>query len=93
MQTGQLILLLLLVLVVAVVVFLLVRRSAARKEQQRVEAAALRTDADEIAARLGLLVTGGSDCHGPHPARRHIGSEAVTSEQLDRLRRHAGGAR
>ena len=52
MQTGRLILLLLLVLVVAVVVVLLVRRSAARKEQQRVEAAALRADADQIAARL-----------------------------------------
>ncbi len=52
MQTGRLILLLLLVLVVAVVVVLLVRRSAARKEQQRVEAATLRADADQIAARL-----------------------------------------
>ena len=52
MQTGRLILLLLLVLAVAVVVVLLLRRSTGKKEQQRVEAALLRTDAEEIAARL-----------------------------------------
>ena len=43
----------------------------------------------EAAARLGMLVTGGSDCHGPDPARRKIGSDAVTSEQLESLRDRA----
>jgi hypothetical protein len=57
MQTGRLILLLVLVLVVIVVVVLLLRRSGARKEQQRVEAALLRTDADQIAARLAGQTT------------------------------------
>ena len=52
MQTGRLILLLLLVLVVAVVVVLLLRRSAGKKEQQRVEAALLRTDAEQIGVQL-----------------------------------------
>ncbi len=52
MQTGRLILLLLLVLAVAVVVVLLLRRSTGKKEQQRVEAALLRTDAEQIAAQL-----------------------------------------
>ncbi len=52
MQTGRLILLLLLVLAVAVVVVLLLRRSTGKKEQQRVEAALLRTDAEQMAARL-----------------------------------------
>ena len=52
MQTGRLILLLLLVLAVAVVVVLLLRRSTGKKEQQRVEAALLRTEAEQIAAQL-----------------------------------------
>lgn len=41
-----------------------------------------------IASRLGLLVSGGSDFHGP--AHRRIGSHAVTSEQLERLRQRCG---
>jgi len=40
----------------------------------------------EIAARLGLLVTGGSDCHGPHPVRRCIGSVTIGAEAVERLR-------
>jgi predicted metal-dependent phosphoesterase TrpH len=46
----------------------------------------------EVAARLGLLVTGGSDCHGPVPAHRGVGSCSVTAEQLARLRERAGCA-
>ncbi len=40
----------------------------------------------EVAARLGLAVTGGSDCHGPDPAHRRIGSHAITVDELDTLR-------
>jgi predicted metal-dependent phosphoesterase TrpH len=40
----------------------------------------------EAASRLGMLVTGGSDCHGPDPAHRRIGSEAVATDQFEKLR-------
>ncbi|MCI0701866.1 MAG: PHP domain-containing protein [Planctomycetia bacterium] len=40
----------------------------------------------ELAARFGLLITGGSDCHGPEPAHRRIGSHAITSDELSALR-------
>jgi 3',5'-nucleoside bisphosphate phosphatase len=40
----------------------------------------------EAAARLGLAITGGSDCHGPDPPHRRIGSHAITSEELEALR-------
>jgi predicted metal-dependent phosphoesterase TrpH len=40
----------------------------------------------ETAARLGLAVSGGSDCHGPDPVRRRIGSCAITSDELNALR-------
>jgi predicted metal-dependent phosphoesterase TrpH len=40
----------------------------------------------ELAGRLGLAVTGGSDCHGPHPSHRVVGSYGVTVEQLAALR-------
>ena len=43
----------------------------------------------EVAGRFGLLVSGGSDCHGPEPAHRRIGSHGVTAEQLARLRDRA----
>jgi predicted metal-dependent phosphoesterase TrpH len=46
----------------------------------------------EAAARFGLLVTGGSDCHGPHPAHRRVGSCSVAAEHLARLRERAGCA-
>jgi len=35
---------------------------------------------------LGLAVTGGSDCHGPEPARRAIGSHGIDEGELERLR-------
>jgi predicted metal-dependent phosphoesterase TrpH len=40
----------------------------------------------EVAARLGLAITGGSDCHGPDPACRRIGTYAITAEALEKLR-------
>jgi hypothetical protein len=43
----------------------------------------------EVADRFGFLVTGGSDCHGPEPAPRRVGSHGVTAEQLARLRDRA----
>jgi hypothetical protein len=39
-----------------------------------------------IAARLGLAVTGGSDCHGPDPLHRRIGSCGITTDELTALR-------
>lgn len=39
-----------------------------------------------IAARLGLAVTGGSDCHGPDPSHRRIGSYGITTDELSVLR-------
>ena len=40
----------------------------------------------EIAGRCGFAVSGGSDCHGPDPAHRRIGSHAITSDELPALR-------
>jgi len=40
----------------------------------------------EAAGRLGLAVTGGSDCHGPDSPHRRIGSHAVTADELAALR-------
>ncbi len=40
----------------------------------------------EIATRFGFAVSGGSDCHGPDPAHRRIGSHAITSDEFDALR-------
>lgn len=45
----------------------------------------------EVAARLGLAVTGGSDCHGPEPAHRRIGSHGITSDDLAGLRERCAG--
>ncbi len=45
-----------------------------------------------LAARFGLSVSGGSDCHGPDPAHRHIGSCGVTAVELATLRERAGCA-
>lgn len=39
----------------------------------------------EIADRLGLLATGGSDCHGAEPAHRAIGSHTIGADMLGRL--------
>jgi predicted metal-dependent phosphoesterase TrpH len=41
----------------------------------------------DIAMRLGFAVTGGSDCHGPHPSHRRIGSRGISSDELSALRR------
>jgi predicted metal-dependent phosphoesterase TrpH len=38
-----------------------------------------------IAAKLGLLTTGGSDCHGPLPITRRIGSVTVSLESMRSL--------
>jgi hypothetical protein len=38
------------------------------------------------ASELGLVVTGGSDCHGPDEPRRAIGMFGVTAEELRALR-------
>jgi predicted metal-dependent phosphoesterase TrpH len=46
----------------------------------------------EVAGRFGFVRTGGSDCHGPTPAHRRIGSTAVPLERLDELRRRCGPA-
>ncbi len=46
-----------------------------------------------LAAKLGLAVTGGSDCHGPEPAGRAVGARGVTRDELDALRGLAGSGR
>jgi predicted metal-dependent phosphoesterase TrpH len=40
----------------------------------------------EAARQLGLLATGGSDCHGPFPASRLVGCRGVTRDQFEQLR-------
>ncbi len=40
----------------------------------------------DIARGLKLAVTGGSDCHGPDPSHRRIGSRGITLEELNALR-------
>jgi predicted metal-dependent phosphoesterase TrpH len=40
----------------------------------------------EWASRLGMAITGGSDCHGPEPLHRGIGCRSVTIEELNALR-------
>jgi len=44
-----------------------------------------------IVAGLGLSVTGGSDCHGPEPARRALGARSVSRAELELLRQKAAG--
>ncbi len=46
----------------------------------------------ETAARFRFAVSGGSDCHGPDPAHRRIGSHAITSDELEALRSRSGCA-
>lgn len=46
----------------------------------------------EMAGRLGLAVTGGSDCHGPEPLRRAVGSFSVSADELAVLRERADAA-
>jgi hypothetical protein len=38
----------------------------------------------EYAGKLGLAISGGSDCHGPGP--RSVGCASISSEELERLR-------
>jgi 3',5'-nucleoside bisphosphate phosphatase len=40
----------------------------------------------ELAKTAGLAVSGGSDCHGPTPTTRAIGTRAIVSAELERLR-------
>jgi len=42
------------------------------------------------AARFGLAVSGGSDCHGPVPAAHGVGSHWVSAAELEALRERAG---
>jgi 3',5'-nucleoside bisphosphate phosphatase len=44
----------------------------------------------EATNRFGFACTGGSDCHGPHPPHRRIGSHGIASHELDRLRKLCG---
>jgi len=39
--------------------------------------------------QLDLLVTGGSDCHGPDEPKRAVGCRTVTTDELSALRRRA----
>lgn len=43
----------------------------------------------DLAGRLGLAITGGSDCHGP--GARGVGGWTVSSDELERLRQAARG--
>ncbi len=40
----------------------------------------------ELAKAAGLAVSGGSDCHGPTPATRAIGTRAISRVDLEKLR-------
>ncbi len=44
----------------------------------------------ELAASLGLEITGGSDCHGPDEPRRAVGARGISEQELERLRRAKG---
>lgn len=46
----------------------------------------------EIAVRLGLAVSGGSDCHGPYPTHRRVGSHAISADEFTALRDRTGCA-
>jgi predicted metal-dependent phosphoesterase TrpH len=43
----------------------------------------------EMATAAGLAISGGSDCHGPTPATRAIGTRAISRPELEHLRRIA----
>jgi predicted metal-dependent phosphoesterase TrpH len=42
-----------------------------------------------LATKLGLAVSAGSDCHGPEPVYRGLGSRTVTTQELEVLRQKA----
>ncbi len=46
----------------------------------------------KAASRFGFAISGGSDCHGPDPAHRRVGSYAITSDELIALRDRIGCA-
>ena len=48
---------------------------------------AINTVIQRNGASLGLLVTAGSDCHGPGRIKSTLGSCTVTQEELEALRR------
>ena len=54
---------------------------------QAVQGAAARDHYRALAEGLGLLATGGSDCHGPRSTGLRIGAQRVPYEVLTRLRR------
>jgi predicted metal-dependent phosphoesterase TrpH len=45
-----------------------------------------------LARKLGLAVTGGSDCHGPEAAGRAVGARGISRDELAVLRHLAGSA-
>lgn len=49
----------------------------------------LRQQLRDGARRLGLAITGGSDCHGP--GRRSVGACTISDEELERLRQLSRG--
>ncbi len=44
-----------------------------------------------LASRLGLAITGGSDCHGPGALRRTVGACGLSAVELEQLRARATG--
>jgi predicted metal-dependent phosphoesterase TrpH len=42
-----------------------------------------------LARELGLVVTGGSDCHGPDQPRRAVGTCSISMDELEQLRHSA----
>ena len=40
----------------------------------------------EVASQCGFALSGGSDCHGPDPAHRRVGSHAISLDELNILR-------
>jgi predicted metal-dependent phosphoesterase TrpH len=51
-----------------------------------------RRELRELASRLNLAVTGGSDCHGPGLPRRAVGACGLSAQEYKRLKEKASGA-
>ncbi|MBI2807131.1 MAG: PHP domain-containing protein [Planctomycetes bacterium] len=45
-----------------------------------------RKELRQLAAEVGLTITGGSDCHGPGQPHRAVGASSITHDELERLR-------
>lgn len=43
----------------------------------------------ELADDLGLVVSGGSDCHGPWPYHQIVGARGITMAELERIRQRS----